>query len=610
MFDYVQKHKTAAQILLGAVSLGLLVGFGVGGYSAMQGSDGYIAKVGDSKITGLDFAMATQGQPVADADKGRIIEQLVQERLLLQDAKAQGLALSDAELAAIIAKGLSVDGKFDMARYKQQLEARRMTAAQYDESVRKDVLINQLLQPIFGSGFSSNASLELLNKILGETREVSLVTMPAQDYLAKATVTPEEISKYYAANTTKFKSPDMLKLEYIVLSAQRLADGVKVDEADIAKYFEEHRQELAKEERKIRLVQLNYPANASADAKAALRKDAEALAARLKKAPADFAAVAKEKSQDPISAPNGGDLGYLAKGVSQNAAFDEAAFKLAKGQVSDVIETPQGLNILMVDDIRGRQLADVRSEIEMKLKSAAIQGELQKKVDELNEVLYQEASSLKPAADKLGLVVQGSDWVTRKGSQDPQLNAPKLLEAVFEEDVLKNKHNSSAVEVAPGVYVAARVQEYKPEQVHKLDEVKPAIEQLLKREKAMQLAKQDGEARLKQLQGGAALPLTWGASQPVRQDLSGQAVGPLKEIFKADTSKLPAYVGAEVAGQGYLLVRIDKVVPAPELNAQSRAQFGAMLQRQLANRDAFAFLEALKTRFKVAYPAGAKTGAE
>ncbi|MBE9609683.1 peptidyl-prolyl cis-trans isomerase [Chitinilyticum piscinae] len=617
MFDYVQNHKTAAQVLLGAVSLGLIVTAGVTGYGAMSDNEGYLAKVAGSKITPYDFAVATQGQPVPDAEKAQIVEQLIQQRLLTVEAKEQGLAISQSDLAGLIAKGLAMSsGKPSptteeiQVLYKQQLEARRMTADQYDESVRKDVLINQLLQPIFASGFVSNASLDLLNRILGETREVSVVTLPGQDYLAKATVSDDEISKYYGANQAKFKSPEMVRIDYVTLSAQKFAEAASVNEADVAKYFEEHRSELAKEERKIRLIQLNYPANASADAKAAVRKDAEAVLAQLKKNPADFANVAKQKSQDALSAANGGDLGYLAKGVSQNADFDAAAFKLAKGQVSDLVEGPQGLSILLVEDIKARQLADVRPEIEGRLKNQAAQEQVQKKIEELNEFLYQEGGSLKPAADKFQLTVLSSNWLTRKGAQDQQLNNPKLIEAVFADDVLKNKQNTSAIEVAPGMFIAARVLEHKPEQQHKLDEVKPVIEQMLKQDKAVALAKQDGEAKLKQLQSGSAMALTWGESKPVRQDLNGQAGGPVKEIFKVDAGKLPAYVGAEVPGQGYLLVRVNKVTPAAELNAQTRQQFAAMLQRQLANREAFAYLDALKTRYEVKVPVAKAAKAE
>ncbi|WP_081686853.1 SurA N-terminal domain-containing protein [Chitinilyticum litopenaei] len=605
MFDFVQKNKTAAQILLGCVALGLIV---TGGLSLSDmGEEPPLAKVGSSKITGLDFYRFTNGENVPDEQKAAVLEQLIQERLLTLQGKESGLAISDADLAELIKRNISAsEGQFDPERYKEMLKARNMTVEQYEEMVRKNVIINQLLQPVFASNFVSTATLELMNRILGETRHVAVATLPVQDFLAKVSISPEEVNNFYKANQALFKQPETARLEYIVLSQEQLSASITVPDAEISKYFNEHKQELAKEERKIRVLQLNFPASADDAAKAAVRKEAQALQAQLKAAPATFAEVAKAKSQDPISAPNGGDLGYLAKGVSGSPAFDTAAFGLAKGQVSDVIETPQGVSILLVDDIKARQLAEVKPEIEARLKQQQVQAQLQKMVEDLNEVLYQEASSLKPAADKFKLTIQTSDWVSRKGAAAPELNKPKLLEAVFDADVVKSKHNTSAVEVAPGVYVAARIVEHRPEQVAKLDEVKAQIEQQLKLEKAGVLAKQDGEAKLKQLQAGTALGLNWSAAQPVRQEQAVAMPGPAKDIFKAKLDKLPAYVGTDVPGRGYMIMRIEKVEAAQPLNAQSREQLTGMLQQQQSNREALALIDHLKTQYKVSAPASKK----
>ena len=288
----------------------------------------------------------------------------------------------------------------------------------------------------------------------------------------------------------------------------------------------------------------------------------------LKKNPKDFAELAKKNSQDTGSATNGGDLGLFARGMMVKP-FEDAAFGAQKDELVGPVLSDFGYHIIRVTDIqpeKGKGLAEVTPEIEGELKKQKAARKFAELAEKFTNAAYEQSSSLKAAAEAVGLPIKQSPWMA-KGQGLPPFNNQKLQTALFSDEVLKNKRNTEAVEVATNTLVAARILESKPAVVRPFEEVEKGIIARLTREEAGKLAKKDGEDKLNALKQGKATDMKWPAVLAVSRASPG-GLGPnvIEAAMKADPNKLPAYAGTENPGGGFVLVQVTKVNDAPALD--------------------------------------------
>ncbi|KPC53835.1 SurA N-terminal domain-containing protein [Amantichitinum ursilacus] len=600
MFDLVQKNRRMVEVLLGAVVLGLIVSFGWSGYAASQGGSDWLAKVGNTTISEQQVEDAMRRQQ--GAQKPTVLNALIERQLVLNEARDLRLTPSDEQLRAAIAAipAFQDNGQFSKTKYEQVLSANGMQPLQFQKDVGEDLAGRQLMAPWQASVVVPNAVIENAARLMGERREVVTSVFKADDYLGKASVTPAEIKQYYDAHQVDLKAPEMVRVEYLVLSAAQLAQQQTVSDAEIQKYFDAHKAELAKDERKAAHILIAVQPNASAADKQAAKAKAEAIDKQVKANPSSFAAVAKAESQDPGSKDQGGDLGWFAADAMVKP-FADAAFKLSKGQISDVVESQFGYHIIMLEDARTTSLADVKTAVADKVKAEKAQTQYQSSLDKFNELVYQQADSLKPAADALKLQTAQSGWVTRQGAQDPALSNPKLTEALFSDDVLKKKHNTEAIEVQPGTLVSARVIDYKAAQVPPLATASPDIESKLKHEKAVKLAAADGAQKLAALQKGEAAEIKW-AEQPTQLGRFGNPAVPadqVKAVFNVDVKKLPAYVGGADPAQGFVVYKVEKAIAAPAMTPEMRAQLTQSMEQTYAGAEMASYMANLQKKQKV-----------
>jgi peptidyl-prolyl cis-trans isomerase D len=350
-------------------------------------------------------------------------------------------------------------------------------------------------------------------------------------------------------------------------------------------------------------VLIALPKGAPADQVKAAEAKAAEVAAQAKKAPGDFAKLAKQYSQDPGSAEKGGDLDWFARGAMVKP-FEDAVFSLKEGEVSDVVRSDFGLHIIKLTGIhpeRSRPLDEVRGEIAAELKAQAAAKKYAESAEGFSNTVYEQSDSLKPAADKYKVAIQQSDWLAKGGAATGPLANPKLMAALFSDDAIKNKRNTEAVEIAPNVLVAARVMEHKPAAQQPLATVQPGIEKFLAYQEAIKLVAQEGEQRLAQLAKGEKTDLVWGAERAVTRaaaaNLPPEAV---RVVFKAAVAKLPAYVGVATPA-GYSLFRIAAVKPfvaAGEEKPQTQALRG-QYGRLVAEEEMMAWMATLKAKFPV-----------
>jgi peptidyl-prolyl cis-trans isomerase D len=276
-----------------------------------------------------------------------------------------------------------------------------------------------------------------------------------------------------------------------------------VDDAEVKKFYDENASKFqGNEQRRASHILIGFGVNASAEQKQAAKAKAEELLAAVKKNPKSFEELAVKNSQDPGSATKGGDLGSFGRGAMVKP-FEDAAFAMKVGDVSNLVESEFGYHIIKLTEITGQSsdFESLKPQIKGELIFQKAQAAFTEKAESFSNTVYEQSDSLLPAAKTFGGQVQISDWSTREDISK-FFKSDKIVDAVFSAESLKDRRNTEAVEISPNNLLSARVLDYKPATPKTFDEVKAGIESLLKLEAAAKLAVAKGEAALKSLQQG------------------------------------------------------------------------------------------------------------
>lgn len=619
MFDLVHKHKRLVQVMLALITLPFAF-WGIDSYRRGASTVEDVADVAGQKITLQDFSRAQRDQQerlrsllganfdpaLLDTPEQRaeLLDQLIQQRLLAVQAVKSNLVVTDAQLREIIVglPAFQENGRFSSLRYEAMLRAQGMSDVVFEARLRRDVELQQLNGAVADSSLVGKVQLARMLAIQGQQREVSEALLSVDQLASQVKLAPDAVKTYYDTHPGEFVVPEQVRAEYALLSPDVLAAQESVSEADMRSWYESN-------------VRPKF------EQRAAAKKKAEALLAQLQAAPDKFAELAKQNSADPGSKDSGGDLGYFARG-SMVKSFEDAVFKLKPGQLSGIVESSFGFHIIKLTGIKpakdgepeqrrashiliaapeAKDFQAMRADIEKELKRQRLGKKFAEAAESFSNLAYEQPDSLQPIADKFKLKLQQSGWLTRKASPaDGALNNQKILDALFSPDAIKNKHNTEALEVAPDTMLAARVLEHKAAAPRPFDEVKAEIAKKLTQQEALALAVKLGTAKFAEVQQGKDAGLSWGAAKIVsrqgKPEVNPQA---LSAIFRADTSKLPAYLGVELPGRGYGIYRISRVIEAPPADAAQEKALGEQLVRQAAQEDANAYIASLRAAAKI-----------
>lgn len=629
MFESIRSHRRWLMFFMLVLIFPSFVFFGIQGYNSFMDSEGALATVDGVPVLQRDFDVAQRdrverlrqqmeqaGQPFDPAmldtrdARAAVLESLVFDRALTREVEAGHLLVSNDRLRDFIAgvPAFQEDGRFSMERYRQFLASRGESETQFEERLRNDLRKQMLITAVLESSTVPVTVVERLEALLREQREVRVLPVRADTFLPKVTVSDAQVAEYYDSHKDEFATPENVKVEYLVLDAAALAGKSEITDAQIKEFYDANLARFgAPEER--RASHILVPAEGGD--KAAARKKAEALLAQVRAKPDDFARLAKEESKDPGSAAQGGDLGFFGKGMMVKP-FEDAVFTMKVGDISDVVESDFGFHVIRLTDIRPAQtkpLAAVRGEIETELRTQQAQKRFAEAADQFTNLVYEQADSLQPAADKLGLKVATQDNLTRAGlpapagngqakDAPPQIFGRRLTDAIFADDSLKNRRNTQAIEVGNNVLVAARVVDHHPAAIRPLDDVKAAIRQRLERQEAGVLARKAGEEQLAAL---ASKPSDAGFSPAItvsRRAPQGMPPQLLRSVLATPADKLPTFVGADIDGQGFLIAHVLSAKPSEVPEPAQRAAAQQALQRQAAAADELGYVEGLRTRHK------------
>ena len=603
MFDFVTKYKRSIQVFLGLIALTFMT-WGIESYTSMRGRSDVIATVNGISVPQREFDEELRRQQdqlrrmfganfdpaLLDTTESRqrLLDSLIAQRLVAHAAIKANLVVTDDMLVETIHSipSFQSGGRFDKATYEAALRAQSppLTPSQFESRLRNDLSLQQLGSAVGGTAIASRTVANRLVALEGQKREISEARIPAEQFLAQVKIDDGKLKAYYDANQAEFRTPERVRAEYVLLSADALAKLDPATDAEIkAAYDARASQFKVDEQRRASHILVKG------------KEEAEKLAAEVKKSPARFAELAKKHSQDSGSAEKGGDLGWFGPGMMVKP-FEAAVFALAKdGEIAGPVQSEFGFHVIRLTGVQSgkvRAFEEVRKELADELSRQKGARKFAESAETFSNLVYEQADTLKPAADKFKLPVRATPWIAKSANQElGPLDNPKLLAALFSQDSIKNKRNTDAIEVAPSTLVSARVVEHQPAAQRSFDEARAEIAEKLRRDQAAELAQKDGAAKIEQLRKGGDAGLKWSAAKTVsRRDAQGLPADILRQVVTADASKLPAYVGISIPGSGYLVMRITKVIDAEpkDTPADSAARTGqlygsAQYQAYLAN---------------------------
>lgn len=625
MFDFVRKHTKVMQFVLFLLIVPSFVLFGLQGYDQMQDRGATVAKVDGHEITQGEWDEAHKQQvdrlreqmpnldaKLLDSPEARYgtLERLVRERVLAAAVANQHLLVGDQRVARelqnneLIAALRGPDGKLDMERYRQLLSARGMTPEMFENQVRNDLALRQVLGAVGQSAFTPAAQAGVSLGSYFERREAQVARFNAADYKAKVEPTDADLQAFYKDNAKLFQAPEQASIEYVVLDLAAAQQGVTVSEADLKAYYEQNLSRLGRpEERRASHILVAVPKGASPEDKAKAKAKADELLAQVRKAPDSFADVAKKNSQDPGSAAQGGDLDFFARGA-MTKPFEDAAFALKnKGDISDLVETEFGYHIIRLTDVRAdkpKTFEEVRPQLEAQMKREQAQKKYAEAAETFSNTVYEQSDSLKPVAEKLKLEIRTAPAVVRNpppGTAGPLAN-PKFLAALFAPDAVERKRNTEAVEFGPNQMVSGRIVQYQAARTRPFEEVQAQVREQVVAAKAAELARKDGEAKLAAWQATPASAQLPAAVPLSRQDAGKQPRQVIDAALRADPAKLPALVGVDLGAEGYAIVQVNKVLPREAPAPQQAQAEAAQYTRLWGTVEALAYYEMLKERYK------------
>ena len=506
-----------AYVVLGAVA----AVFVLWGINWTLGTPNYAAKVNGREIPVDEVRQAYQqqlakldrsangsvDQAARSALKKKVIESFVGSEALITRLQAQGYRVSDADVLAAEAQipAFQVNGKFDEEHAVALLKAEGRSIPEIEGMIRRQVQLEQLDEAMRGSSFATPIDVDRVDALLNEQREIGWLQVPAAGYAAAAAPSAADIKAYYDAHKSAYMTAETVDLHYIEISLAKLAAQVPVTDAQLRAYFEDQKKKnpqgyVQPEERRVSHI-LIAVTNPKDDAAAKAR--AQAIFKRAE-AGADFAALAKQYSQDPGSAKQGGDLGWGERSIWV-APFAAAAFSMHVGEIRGPVKTQFGYHILKLVGIRPasvKTFEQSKSDLQAAYRQSEAERQFNRLQDKLADAALQNPTDIDAAARKAGLPVQEIANFSRDSGGGALGKSKAVIDAAFSSDALDG-NLSSIIAVSKGDGIVLRSTDHKLPQQKPLAEVQAAVIAAWKKQRGSELALAAAKDSARQLQGGA-----------------------------------------------------------------------------------------------------------
>jgi len=578
-----------AKLILALITIPFAL-WGIDSYFNDGGKEPVVASVGKDEIGQNEFFQSLQRQrdTLQERTKTKIdtenkdfrkvvLDQMIDGRLMNYAGTANGLATPVGDLNAMIQSApiFQDNGKFSEERFQTWLQKQGLNRKALARMIQQDSMAQQF-QVGYGQGaIMPAASVAQIASLLVQQRETNEATFDGSAYAKDIVIDDKAVAAEYQAHKQDYAIPEQVRVQYLVLSAAAIRSSIEISDSAAQQYYDTNKAKFGEpEQRRASHILIKTDSGISAADKAAAKDKAEKIYQELRANPAKFAELAKQNSQDPGSAAQGGDLGSFTHDTMVKP-FADAAFSMKVGELRGPVESQFGYHIIRLDGItpgKATAFATVKVSIVAQLAQQEAERKFVDAAEKFSNMVYEQSDSLDPAAKQFQLKVEESGWISRDHADPAFLARADLMAALLAPDAVAKHQNTEAVEVAPNTLVSARVLEHKPAGTTPLAEVTGEIRSKLIAQAARAKAIEAGKQALKLAQSGQPIagfsaPMMVSRTQPL--NLSPESI---KAIFKADISKLPATVGVETP-DGYRLYRINKVVKAaPEADRQKQLQ--------------------------------------
>ncbi|WP_434458591.1 SurA N-terminal domain-containing protein [Stutzerimonas urumqiensis] len=524
------------------------------------------------------------------------LNSLIERMLLLQATQDMDFAFSDQALDELIVQTpeFQVNGKFDVARFDQVLQQMGYSRLEFRQLLQGEMLIGQLRAGVAGTAFVTDDQIDAFAGLERQTRDFSYHIVPAE---TDVSVTDDAVAAYYEENKELFKTPEQVVLEYLILDKANFVEQAEVPAEAVQSAYDEYLGGLSEQRRASHiLIEVNDDTS-DEEAKAQLEAIEQRLAAG-----EDFSQLAKEISDDPGSAAEGGDLGFAGKGV-YDETFEQTLFALEEGKVSEPIRTEFGWHLIKLTGVRGAE-AQTFEELEPRLLEELKTAEAERLFIEASrelEGLAFEASDLQQPAEAMNLVVQTSKPFGREGGEGIAANN-KVVQAAFAEEVLQGGANSGVIELSPGRVAVVRVKEHLQPQVQELAVVRSEIEARLKAQQAAEAAKARGQELVEQLEAGKPTDIEWQQVEAASRVQEGVDPAILQAVFKMPKPDegQPEFDGFALGDGSFAVVSLSGVSqPKLELSESDRQEYRRFLSSRAGQQAFAAYREMLRATAEI-----------
>jgi peptidyl-prolyl cis-trans isomerase D len=596
---------------------------GVGSYLTSSGTTA-VATVNGEEISAQELERAYQnqraqmesqfGESIAQlfsseqylADFRRnVLDRLIAEKLIQQQAQDMGLRVSDEQIRETIVQmpEFQFGGQFDNERFQAILRQNGFQVADFRNYLRTQMTQNQLTAALTNSAFSLDGEVELANALQRQTRDTKYAVVSSSAFADSVEVTDADVEAFYNNNIASFDTEEQVKLAYVKLSVDDLKDRVSVDEQAVRTYYDNNINSYGKEEER-RVSHILIDAGDDADA---AREKAQSLKAELDNG-ADFAALAEANSDDTFSAENGGDLDFITPEM-MDPAFDEAAFGLENvGDVSDVVETEFGFHIIKLTELREAQIKSF-DEVADEIRDTLLYDAAMEKYFELQntmaEIAFEVPDTLEDVANAVDLPVQESVLFSRN-TAPVALSSPAVLDVAFSSQLVDEGLNSDIIELDDENIVVVRVTEHLPQRTQSLDEVREGIEASVKADKAKEAAEAWAFDIAQQVRAGesvddalAAKSVTWETAQAVPRAGGTLARAIVDTLFSLSLEGENKVDVATTVNGDVAVVELEAVNAAPVLDAELGESLKQRLAQMQGQRVYQQYIEALRAKADV-----------
>ena len=616
MLDKLRLGPLGMKIVLGVTTVPFLL-FGVDSYLNNYSNNLTVAKVNKDKITLPEYnraienvrnRMTSEGKKIDPAMfdsfefKESVVDGIITKHLLNNDIKKSKFKITDQQLSQYIVgmPDFQKDGKFSQELYDKVLQNNQLTPKKFEESIRNDLLIQQVRDGIQKLTFIPPNNLAETLKATSQQREVSVVEFKTKEFMVKATIAEKDMQSFYDQNKSKFLAPEQVKAEFVVFSLSSILPSINVTEDEVKDFYKANADKYQnQQQREASHILIAASKNALPGDKAKAKAKAEDILSQIKKNPKQFEELATKYSQDPESAKKGGELGAFGRGMMVKP-FDDAVFSMKVNEVSGIVESDFGYHIIKLTKIigEGGSLDAMKPQLKAELIYQKGQEKFAALTEEFSNKVYEQSSSLDAVSKKFNLPIQKTDWISRNDS-DKFFKNEALMNALYTKESIKDHRNTEAIEVTPNNLISARVVDYKAQSPKPFVDVKKNIEDYLKFEAAKKAVASEGESALKSVTD-VSRKIDWQPAVLVdRKNTKGLSEAVINQAYKMPTDKLPSYSGFIDGNNGYIIVKVNKVAFPNDNNEENKKAFATEYAEALSAEYLTAYLKGLKAKANV-----------